>query len=118
MQHDIDGGQHQQDGQRLAALAQRFHVGVQANGRKEVQQQRVEHGQLEDDAYAQHPVEQPDHGRAQKAADHGLGDAVVAHKADFAAEAAAHKHQHDGQRKALERGDQHNLGQRHDQSNS
>ena len=88
-------------------MAQRAGVGTQANGRKEVQQQRVTRFEIETDDDPRTVVQGEDNQGAGQAAHQGFRDAVSTQDAPTRYQALAHKQQQNGERESMEGIDLH-----------
>ena len=107
LQHHEPDGQPRQDQQGPPTMAQRAGVGTQANGRKEVQQQRVTRFEIETDDDPRTVVQGEDNQGAGQAAHQGFRDAVSTQDAPTRNQALAHEQQHDGERESMEGIDRH-----------
>src|SRR5690606_4769784 len=83
LQHDIAGGESQQNGQSLAALEQSRQIGTQADGGEEIQQQQVAYAQAELHLQVEAVVEQCGARGADEAADHRLRDRSEEHTSEL-----------------------------------
>ena len=107
LQHHEPDGQPRQDQQGPSTMAQRAGVGTQANGRKEVQQQRVTRFEIETDDDPRTVVQGEDNQGAGQAAHQGFRDAVSTQDAPTRNQALAHEQQQDGERESMEGIDRH-----------